>query len=124
MEPINQLNPVLDALRRQLAENIERMRKSGKLARGPAAAGRAAVSAPPSLDTLLAQRLGGAQAHGLGLAAARRVFVETVLLAEFGQELISDPGFGPLVDDISAAFCEDPAVQANFELMLEEVRRR
>jgi len=125
MDPINQLNPVLDALRRQLAENIERMRKSGKLARGPAAAtGRTAAPAAPSLDAVLAQRLGGPQARGLSPAAAARVFVETVLLAEFGQELLSDPALGPLIDDISSAFREDPAVKADFDLMLEELQRR
>jgi hypothetical protein len=125
MDPINQLNPVLDALRRQLAENLERMRKSGKLARGSAAAtGRAAASAAPSLDAVLAQRLGGPQARGVGLAAAARIFVETVLLAEFGEELLSDPGLGPLLDDISSAFRDDPATKADFELMLEELQRR
>ena len=125
MDPINQINPLLDALRRQLAENIERMRESGKLARGtPASAGSAEASAPPPLDEVLAQRLAGPKARGLNLAAATRVFVESVLIAEFGEALLSDPGFGPLIDEISSAFREDPAVKADFEVMLEELQRR
>lgn len=122
MDPINNVSPVLDALRRQLAQNIERMRKSGRLGGGATAAAGAGASDAPSLEAALLARLAAPQARKLGAAAAARVFIETVLLAEFGAGLASDPGFGPLVEEISSAFGEDPAVKAGFERMLGELR--
>src|SRR4051812_1729731 len=122
MDPINQANPVLDALRRQLAQNVERLRKAGRLGGGRAAARAGAASPRTSLDAALLERLGGAEAGRLGAAAAARVFVETVLVAEFGAELASDPGFGPMVEEISNAFREDPSVREDFERMLSELR--
>ena len=118
MDPIGPLNPVLDALRRQLAQNVERLRKAGRLGSGRAATRAGAAS----LDAALLERLGRADAAQLSPAAAARVFVETVLLNEFGAQLASDPGFGPLVDEISTAFREDPAVKADFERMLGELK--
>jgi hypothetical protein len=42
---------------------------------------------------------------------AFRLFLETVLLAQFGDKLMNDPKFYLLVDDVHAALERDPQVQ-------------
>ena len=59
MDPISNLNPVLDALRRQLAENIERLRKSGKLA----PASRTSRAEQPAAQAMAVARLNHRGAH-------------------------------------------------------------
>src|SRR5262245_55715108 len=120
MDPIGQVNPVLDALRKQLAENIERLRQAGKLG----AAGGAARAAQPrgaaeGLDSVLRRRLGPLDRRSPeGLAAATRTFVETVLVAEFGEGLVSDPAFGDMLADLSASLREDADLREQLDRML------
>lgn len=122
MDPISGVNPVLDALRKQLAENIERLRKSGRLA--AAGAGRAAGAAAArseSLEAALGRKLSALDRRSPeGRAAATRAFIETALVAEFGQGLLSDPAFGDMVAELSSSLREDPQMREQFDLMLKE----
>jgi len=123
MDPISQANPVLDALRRQLAENIERLRRAGKLAAGArnAAAARSPATAE-SLEATLRRKLAAVDRRSsAGLSAATRVFVETVLVNEFGPGLLTDPGFGELAAELSESLREEAEVREPLERMLAEL---
>jgi len=122
MDPISRINPTLDALRRQLSENIDKLRRSGKLpARGPAGPARGTASGAQALESLLAQRLAGLDRRTPeGLSAATRAFVEAALITEFGQELLADPGFGALLEDIAASLRADPEVRSRLDGLLGE----
>jgi hypothetical protein len=123
MDPISGVNPVLDALRKQLAENIERLRKSGKLA--AAGAGRAAGAAAArseSLEAALGRKLSALDRRSPeGRAAATRAFIETALVAEFGQGLLSDPAFGDMVAELSSSLREDAELRGQLDRMLENL---
>lgn len=41
---------------------------------------------------------------------AFRIFLESVLIGELGEELINDPGFYQMVDDVQAQMEADPAI--------------
>ena len=123
MDPISQANPVLDALRRQLAENIERLRRTGKLSAGTrnAAAARSPAS-PESLEAALRRKLAAIDRRSPdGLSAATRSFVETVLVAEFGAGLLTDPGFGQLAAELCDSLRAEPEVREPLERMLAEL---
>ena len=123
MDPISSLNPVLDALRRQLAENIERLRKSGKLAAGSRAAGAGQAAAQAEgLESILKRRISAIDRKSPeGRSQATRVFIESVLTAEFGDALLTDPGLGELLGDISASLREDPEIRAQLDALLGEL---
>jgi hypothetical protein len=123
MDPISHVNPVLDALRRQLAENIERLRRAGKLSAGTrgGAAAHSAASAE-SLEAALRRKLAAIDRRSsAGLSAATRVFVETVLVGEFGPGLLTDPGFGQLAAELSESLRQEPEVREPLERMLFEL---
>jgi hypothetical protein len=124
LDPIGPTNPVLDALRKQLAENIERLRKSGKLAGGgrAAAAPQPGPAAAEGLETVLRRRLSALDRRtGEGRAAAARIFVESALVAEFGAALLSDPAFGAMVAEIGDSLQQDPGTRERLERLLAEL---
>jgi hypothetical protein len=123
MDPISQSNPVLDALRRQLADNIERLRQAGKLARGaPPAQPSRAAHAGETLEATLRRKLAAIdRASPEGRAAATRSFVETVLVAEFGAGLLTDPGFGEMLAEVAASLQQEPELRQRLERMLAEL---
>lgn len=122
MDPIGNLNPVLDALRRQLAENVERLRKSGKLAGSSARRAEQAAARPEGLESILRRRISALDRRSPeGKARATRVFVESVLVAEFGEALLADAGLGEMLGEISAALREDPQLREQLDNMLLEL---
>jgi hypothetical protein len=79
----------------------------------------ASTSAPWRLSFIFAAALDRRSPEGR--AAATRAFVENALVAEFGPGLLSDPAFGDMVGEISAALREDPQLREQFDHMLTEL---
>lgn len=50
-----------------------------------------------------------------------RVFVESMLLSEFGEDLINDPQFYRLVDDVQQEMEGDPALQGSINTAIEHL---
>jgi hypothetical protein len=122
MDPISQFNPVLDALRRQVAENIERLRKSGRLAKNSAADSAAPRAPAEDLDSILQRKLSAIDRRTPeGRASATRIFLETVLVSEFGEALLTDPGFGDLISEVGASLREDADIREQLDRMLLEL---
>jgi hypothetical protein len=121
MDPISNFNPVLEALRRQLAEDIERMRKSGKFAGSPSRpAGQPAMRAK-GLESILQRRISGIDRRSPdGKARAAYAFVEGVLVAEFGEALLSDPGLGQMLVEIGDSLRQDPQLRDQLDALLGE----
>ena len=110
---------MLDALRKQLAQNLERLRKAGRLAGRAPAAGAGAARAEETFDASLRRRVAAIDPRAPdGRAKALRAFVEAALVAEFGAALLTDPGFGGLLDEVSASFAEDPELAARLAAAL------
>lgn len=76
-------------------------------------AGRAAVpAAPGQLEALIELRVRKLERDDPQRGRkAFRLFLETVLLAQFGDNLMNDPKFYLLVDDVHAALERDPRVR-------------
>lgn len=123
MEPVGGSHPVLEALRRQLAENIERLRNSGRLAPG-AEEGAAGTDAarPAPLDEILRRRLSAVDRRSADWPRrARRVFVESVLASEFGDAILLDPGFGEMARTIDAALRDDALFSQQLDDLIAEL---
>ncbi|SRR5260221_14543508 len=121
MDPIGNLNPVLDALRRQLAENIERLRKSGKLGAG-ARAGQTPERIPAEgLEAIVRRKVAGLDRSPTGRAHAARAFVEAVLVAEFGDAMLSDPALSDMLSELSAFLREDPQIREQLDGLLGDL---
>lgn len=113
MQPVDHVGQVMQVLRRQMAENLERMRGSGHKA-AVAAPGTRPAGAPPVAPTLrqaVARRIKAIHPDDpRRLHTATAVLVEAVLLAEFGEGLVNDPEFRDLMRQVQSAMLADPAL--------------
>ena len=54
-------------------------------------------------------------------AQARQVFVESVLMAELGEQLATDPAFSALVQRVSQQLDSDAKLSARLDVLLKRV---
>ena len=122
VDPANQLA----ALIRVQVSSLRRRQEAGKPAgrSGPREQGAIRSEAEPDLASVVAQRI-----RSLGRddpqreRKALRIFLETVLVSELGQQLVNDPSFGAMVDHVQAQMESDAtlaeAAQEAAQLLLK-----
>jgi hypothetical protein len=123
MQPVDSVAQVMQVLRRQMAENLQRMRGSGKLAAAtPAAAASVARTATPLRQTL-ARRIKAIDADDPRYPdKVAALFVESVLLAEFGESLVNDPEFRYLAQQVQSAMLADANLQGSLTRLAAQLR--
>lgn len=113
--PVDHVARTMALLRRQMADNLDSLRRAGKLAAAPSGSTAARASAKSVRETLR-QRLRALDPSDPRHASkAMRVFVESVLVAEFGDSLINDPKFRDLIDDVTVAMLANGALTADLQ---------
>lgn len=127
MTTVGRLQQILAQIRSTLASKADSQKASRT-------AGHAAVirgspgGARPTVDELKAQISGGLAATDptspQGRQEARRVFLESVLLAEFGVGLANDPRFAEVVSGVQETFEHDPELLEGLDSVLDELRAR
>lgn len=86
-----------------------RRRQEAKAGAGPRPAATADTAQTPDLAVVVAQRIRSIDANDPQRERkAFRVFLETVLLSELGQQLVNDPGFVTMVDHVQGQMESDP----------------
>ena len=123
MDPLSGVSPVMEILRRQMAENLEKMRKSGTASAGLAAGPRArAGSAAPDLRQTLARRIGAVDARDPQFhEKATVLFVESILSAEFGEGIGNDAGFRDMIREIARTLAAEPAIAGDLSQLFAEL---
>jgi hypothetical protein len=123
MDPLGGVSPVMELLRRQMSENLERLRKSGGMPAGTRALPQ--VASRPVAQTLrqsLVTRIKALDAddpHYQQRATA--AFVESVLRAEFGDAAIDDPDFRLVIRDVATTMGADGKVANDLALLFAEL---
>ena len=121
MDPIDSISRAMQLLRRRLAANP---------ARDPAAAlretGAAAGSAGPAtarVRATIANRLRGLDAKDQRFdERATEAFLEGVLLAEFGAELINEAQFRQLILGVAREMRADPETAQQLDKLIQTLR--
>ncbi|HEX4986155.1 MAG TPA: hypothetical protein VFV71_08825 [Burkholderiales bacterium] len=123
-DPVGPLNRAFEVLQRQIAEHARQLESgtrtqapgsSGPAAR-PGAAGRADLGA---LRQRIVERLQAVDPKGPQAGRRRRrIFLESTLAWEFGEDALRDPGFQELLDRLEATLAEHPDIERQFQLAL------
>ena len=110
----------MQALRQRMAD---RSKKSGSsTAKSPAEKSKPRPSGKASIDELksqIAARLGAMSPDERSSSQAARIFVESALAWEFGDEILTDPSFAKLVSDVEQAIASSPEAGKEFADLLE-----
>jgi hypothetical protein len=124
MEPVDNIAQVMQVLRRQMAENLDRLRRSGKLAsQSQPLSSAGAQRVQPTTRQAIARRIKAIDADDPRfLEKATLVFVESVLLAEFGDGLVNDPDFRDLVTQVQTAMRSDAETEKDLRRLTNQMR--
>lgn len=124
MDPVGRLDQVLRLIGRQMAERASRLES------GTVASSRAAAT-PPSrraslgaLKEKVRGRLRGLDPDDPGRQQkARRVFLESVLSWQFGDELLLDRGFEEMIAGVQEALQAHPRLEQRLAQLLSDLAR-
>jgi len=126
VDPINSVSQVMEALRRRMSENLETLRAQGKLPaaeRSPLRAARPKSAA--DLRKTVMRRVGLIPETDPAFdRKTATLFVESVLLDQFGESLVNAPAFRDLVEQVSATMTQDEAIAADLRALIAELRKR
>jgi hypothetical protein len=123
MDPVSNVGHLLEALRKQLAESP---RKAGTGAKAGAPASAAAAAGRPDVAQLQKKIREKLQRIDSGDPQSRRksvhVFLESVLLWEFGEQMMDDPKFYALLDEVQSSMESDPALRESLTTLVSQLR--
>ncbi len=106
LDPASQLAALI---RVQVASLRRRPRKGSSVSRNSPKVAGSAADGSPDLAALIAQRIRSIPSDDPQRERkALRLFLETVLLSELGQDLVADPSFTQMVDHVQLQMESDP----------------
>jgi hypothetical protein len=123
MDPLGAVSPLMDVLRRQMSENLTKLRQSGSAsgARTPPRIESRPVA--PNVRQTLARRLRSMDPRDPQFQdKATALFVQSILTSEFGEELVNDAGFRQVIRDVALTMREEPAIAEDLARLFEELR--
>jgi hypothetical protein len=123
MTGVDRLGALLAQLRGSLLEKAGRNDKAGRT--GKSARVRKQSGPHPStgdIRTGLLSHLAGLDLQlDSDLQQARRVFIELVLVSEFGGRIANDSRFTRIAEQVEAAMSADPAISAELTAVLRDL---
>ena len=113
MDPINRLNRLVETLRQQMAESARRLDTAKPHAAEFKPQNRSARLSVEELRRRIQERVKAIEPDNPDRRRrARRIFLESVLAWEFGDELLLDSRLDRLIDNIQQTFESDPEIDA------------
>lgn len=123
MEPISTVGQLVETLRKQLSEAQNR---PGVLNKAPGSTPASSASGRADVDALrqkIQEKLRRVNATDpKAEQKSIRIFLESVLLWEFGERLMDDPKFYALLDDVQHSMESDPAIHETLATLLAQLK--
>ncbi len=118
MTSISNVQQIVAVIRQQLAKRADAL--DARVRRGEG--GAAAKAGSKDLPTLIAERIKAIDRDDPNRGRKTfRVFIESILLSEFGENLINDPQFYRVVDDVQQQMETDPAIQGSVSAAIQNL---
>lgn len=124
MTNVDRLGGLLAQIRNSLLAKTERNQKSRKTssASSPRAASQSAATSTESVKSGLLSHLSQLDLNAEGdMQRARQIFVELVLVSEFGAQVASDARFSQMARKVEQAMTIDPAISSELSELLREI---
>jgi hypothetical protein len=117
MTSISNVQQIVEVIRQQLAT-----RTDARVRRSEGAGAPAAKSGPKDITALIGQRIRAIDRDDPNRGRKTfRVFIESMLLSELGEELINDPQFYRIVDDVQQQMETDPAIKSSVSAAIQDL---
>lgn len=123
MDPINNISQLVETLRKQLVESQNKTALSSK---APSKPGPTAASGRPDIGEVqhkIREKLRRIDSNDpKAEQKSIRIFLESVLLWEFGERLMDDPKFYALLDDVQHSMESDTAVRESLAVLVAQLK--
>jgi hypothetical protein len=126
MDPIKGINQIAQILRRKMAERDSAQVKPGSgidSAAGSASLGRGSKARPDEVKRKIGERIRALPEKERKSPKAARIFVETVIAWEFGEQLLQEPQFTDLSKEVVDALTGNSAVWEKMQTLLGGLAR-
>lgn len=123
LDSVNRLSQMMEVLRRQMAESARRMETGeSRTSKAGQPGSASAKSGIQELRARLHERLSALDPTDPRRSRkAKRLFLESVLAWEFGNELPLDRRFDDMLEDIQHTISASPELDARFDQLLNEI---
>ncbi len=120
------MSQLLTALRQELGGKVQAKRTDKAASSDTVSSER--ISQPVSAETLKLRISRELKRHNLksaeGRKHARRLFVETIIAGDLGEDISHDPRFSFLIRDVETSLSEDPQASLALDNLLEELQKQ
>jgi len=124
MDPISNINQLIEVLQRQAATRTEQTNIPNKAEKKNQAT---LQSGPADISELRAKLTNRIKAIDLNdkrrYPKATRIFLETILSNEFGDSYLSDAKFTLLLEDIQTVMEADPEIKEKLHAMIDHLAK-
>lgn len=125
MDPVSGLGQIMRLLQRRLAENRRRsegLQPTGGEPGAPARRGTPAAAKPSTeeIRRRIGERIRMLEPADRRGPRAAQILVESVLVWEFGDDVLDDPEFAELTQQVRTVMTEDPEVWSKFQVVLDD----
>jgi hypothetical protein len=121
MDPIKGINQIAQILRQKMAERKSAQVQSGSgidAATVGASVGKGSKASTDEVKRKIGERIRALPEEERKSPQAARIFVETVIAWEFGEQLLQDPQFTDLSTEVVNALAGNPAVWEKMQTLL------
>ena len=123
MEPISNAGQLIEILRKQLTKSQNRTDVSKKTSSKPEATASATPHDIGAVRQNIREKLQRINSNDpKAEQKSIRIFLESVLLWEFGDRLMDDPKFYALLDDVQHSMESDPVVRESLAALMLQLK--
>jgi hypothetical protein len=123
MDPVSNIGQLVETLRKRLTESQQKADITAKPSSSAKPASRTARSNVEELQRKIREKLRRIDLHDpKAQQKSVHVFLESVLLSEFGETLIEDPKFHILLDDVQQSMESDPRIRDELSTLIAQLR--
>lgn len=122
MDPVNGLNQIMQVLRRRLGSKATQESKNLSKSSQPATGTHS--TAKPGSDEILrriGERIQALNPDEKRGAKAMQIFIESVLVWEFGEELLQDPRFTEIAREVQHTISENELARQKLTALLDQL---
>jgi len=124
MEPVDHISKAMEILRRQMTENLERLKSAGKLpSQSAAKLASKSSGTSSSVRETIARKIRAIDPLTADFDnRAGNLFIESVLAAEFGHSLLNDPAFRDVVREVQQSMLSQESVRRELQSLVRGLR--
>ena len=122
MDRIKNISQIMEIVRSQVSGSSARAKNKTSGSTSRSSPGRIGKVSQAELKKQISDKIKAANpGKKASLKESRKIFLESVILWEFGENLINDPAFQGIIDKISTTLDENEETSRHFDKLIKQL---